>query len=259
MCYQNFKIYSRNCCLAFWSFSVGLKDATCASGSFYLLLPIAKQLCLLWLQFPKKFVKLIFTANQIFDLSANSPCQITKERLWQLWAALCSCNKCHFMIVPERIYFKRSISSHWRFSSVCCLSQFFFSYWSTCVGDLAAAILSILVLETQNVTFQICKTTQVLLDTVDSLNRLQRGLWMWLHWDWINTNLLFVLFQESGDDEYHGEHSDTEDEVDSDFDIDEGDEPDSDQEEDAPRRKSRVVTKAYKVETIRRSRILPVC
>uniref|UniRef100_A0A8C5ET56 Vacuolar protein sorting-associated protein 72 homolog n=1 Tax=Gouania willdenowi TaxID=441366 RepID=A0A8C5ET56_GOUWI len=42
---------------------------------------------------------------------------------------------------------------------------------------------------------------------------------------------------ESGDDEYHGEHSDTEDEVDSDFDIDEGDEPDSDQEEDAPRRK----------------------
>lgn len=58
---------------------------------------------------------------------------------------------------------------------------------------------------------------------------------------------LCVCFQESGDDEYHGEHSDTEDEVDSDFDIDEGDEPDSDQEEDAPRRKSRVVTKAYKV------------
>lgn len=60
----------------------------------------------------------------------------------------------------------------------------------------------------------------------------------------------FVSFQESGDDEYHGEHSDTEDEVDSDFDIDEGDEPDSDQEEDAPRRKSRVVTKAYKVATV---------
>lgn len=55
--------------------------------------------------------------------------------------------------------------------------------------------------------------------------------------------------KESGDDEYHGEHSDTEDEVDSDFDIDEGDEPDSDQEEDAPKRKSRVVTKAYKVST----------
>ncbi|XP_026885983.1 vacuolar protein sorting 72 homolog a [Electrophorus electricus] len=51
---------------------------------------------------------------------------------------------------------------------------------------------------------------------------------------------------ESGDDEYRGDHSDTEDEVDSDFDIDEGDEPDSDQEEDIPRRKSRVVTKAYK-------------
>ncbi|XP_061597796.1 vacuolar protein sorting 72 homolog a isoform X2 [Cololabis saira] len=51
---------------------------------------------------------------------------------------------------------------------------------------------------------------------------------------------------ESGDDEYHGEHSDTEDEVDSDFDIDEGDEPDSDHEDDAPKRKSRVVTKAYK-------------
>lgn len=55
--------------------------------------------------------------------------------------------------------------------------------------------------------------------------------------------------QESGDDEYHGEHSDTEDEVDSDFDIDEGDEPDSDQEDAAPKRKSRVVTKAYKVES----------
>lgn len=56
-----------------------------------------------------------------------------------------------------------------------------------------------------------------------------------------------IFPQESGDDEYRGEHSDTEDEVDSDFDIDEGDEPDSDQEDDAPRRKSRVVTKAYKV------------
>jgi hypothetical protein len=55
--------------------------------------------------------------------------------------------------------------------------------------------------------------------------------------------------QESGDDEYHGEHSDTEDEVDSDFDIDEGDEPDSDQEDAAPRKKMRVVTKAYKVRT----------
>uniref|UniRef100_A0A672PUS8 Vacuolar protein sorting-associated protein 72 homolog n=1 Tax=Sinocyclocheilus grahami TaxID=75366 RepID=A0A672PUS8_SINGR len=52
---------------------------------------------------------------------------------------------------------------------------------------------------------------------------------------------------ESGDDEYRGDHSDTEDVKTSDFDIDEGDEPDSDQEDDAPRRKSRVVTKAYKV------------
>ncbi|XP_066539517.1 vacuolar protein sorting-associated protein 72 homolog [Hoplias malabaricus] len=51
---------------------------------------------------------------------------------------------------------------------------------------------------------------------------------------------------ESGDDEYKGDLSDTEDEVDSDFDIDEGEEPDSEQEEDGPRRKSRVVTKAYK-------------
>ncbi|KAK5883570.1 hypothetical protein CesoFtcFv8_019884 [Champsocephalus esox] len=51
---------------------------------------------------------------------------------------------------------------------------------------------------------------------------------------------------ESGDDEYHGENSEDEDVVDSDFDIDEGDEPDSDKEDDAPKRKSRVVTKAYK-------------
>lgn len=61
---------------------------------------------------------------------------------------------------------------------------------------------------------------------------------------------VFFQFKESGDDEYKGDHSDSEDEVDSDFDIDEGDEPDSDQEEDAPRRKSRVVTKAYKVSAL---------
>ncbi|KAI7806186.1 vacuolar protein sorting-associated protein 72 homolog [Triplophysa rosa] len=54
-------------------------------------------------------------------------------------------------------------------------------------------------------------------------------------------------FQEvSGDEEYKGDLSETEDEVDSDFDIDEGDEPDREQEEDGPRKKSRVVTKAYK-------------
>ncbi|XP_063055084.1 vacuolar protein sorting-associated protein 72 homolog [Engraulis encrasicolus] len=51
---------------------------------------------------------------------------------------------------------------------------------------------------------------------------------------------------ESGDDEYKGDLTDTEDEVDSDFDIDEGEEPSSEQEEDGPRRKTRVVTKAYK-------------
>ncbi|XP_076136151.1 tropomodulin-4 isoform X1 [Alosa pseudoharengus] len=51
---------------------------------------------------------------------------------------------------------------------------------------------------------------------------------------------------ESGDDEYKGDLTDTEDEVDSDFDIDEGEEPSSEQEEDGPRRKCRVVTKAYK-------------
>ncbi|XP_076844683.1 vacuolar protein sorting-associated protein 72 homolog [Brachyhypopomus gauderio] len=51
---------------------------------------------------------------------------------------------------------------------------------------------------------------------------------------------------ESGDGEYKVELSDTADEVDSDFDIDEGEEPDSEQEEDGPRRKTRVVTKAYK-------------
>ncbi|NXG18661.1 VPS72 protein, partial [Grallaria varia] len=52
--------------------------------------------------------------------------------------------------------------------------------------------------------------------------------------------------EESGDDEYRGEHSDTDDEVDSDFDIDEGDEPASDQEEAEPRRRRRVLTKAYR-------------
>ncbi|XP_029813897.1 vacuolar protein sorting-associated protein 72 homolog, partial [Manacus vitellinus] len=55
-----------------------------------------------------------------------------------------------------------------------------------------------------------------------------------------------VIPQESGDDEYRGEHSDTEDEVDSDFDIDEGDEPGSDQDEAEPRRRRRVLTKAYR-------------
>lgn len=60
-------------------------------------------------------------------------------------------------------------------------------------------------------------------------------------------NLIALCPQESGDDEYQGDQSDTEDEVDSDFDIDEGDEPSSDGEAEEPRRKRRVVTKAYKV------------
>ncbi|XP_048374799.1 vacuolar protein sorting-associated protein 72 homolog [Sphaerodactylus townsendi] len=52
--------------------------------------------------------------------------------------------------------------------------------------------------------------------------------------------------EESGDDEYKGDQSDSDDEVDSDFDIDEGDEPTSDQDDEGPKRKRRVVTKAYK-------------
>ncbi|XP_073493729.1 vacuolar protein sorting-associated protein 72 homolog [Phyllobates terribilis] len=52
--------------------------------------------------------------------------------------------------------------------------------------------------------------------------------------------------EESGDEEYNQVRSESEDEVDSDFDIDEGDEPTSDHEEDEPKRKRRVVTKAYK-------------
>ncbi|XP_013921209.1 PREDICTED: vacuolar protein sorting-associated protein 72 homolog [Thamnophis sirtalis] len=52
--------------------------------------------------------------------------------------------------------------------------------------------------------------------------------------------------EESGDDEYKGDQSDSEDEVDSDFDIDEGDDPSSDQDDSVPKRKRRVVTKAYK-------------
>ncbi|XP_065607595.1 vacuolar protein sorting-associated protein 72 homolog [Cyrtonyx montezumae] len=52
--------------------------------------------------------------------------------------------------------------------------------------------------------------------------------------------------EESGDDEYRGDHSDSDDEVDSDFDIDEGEEPSSDQDESEPKRRRRVVTKAYR-------------
>ncbi|NXX50313.1 VPS72 protein, partial [Tricholaema leucomelas] len=52
--------------------------------------------------------------------------------------------------------------------------------------------------------------------------------------------------EESGDDEYRGDQSDSDDEVDSDFDIDEGEEPTSDQDESEPKRRRRVVTKAYR-------------
>ncbi|NXH10174.1 VPS72 protein, partial [Bucco capensis] len=52
--------------------------------------------------------------------------------------------------------------------------------------------------------------------------------------------------EESGDEEYRGDQSDSDDEVDSDFDIDEGEEPASDQDESEPKRRRRVVTKAYR-------------
>ncbi|XP_068778137.1 vacuolar protein sorting-associated protein 72 homolog [Struthio camelus] len=52
--------------------------------------------------------------------------------------------------------------------------------------------------------------------------------------------------EESGDDEYKGDQSESDDEVDSDFDIDEGEEPTSDQDESEPKRRCRVVTKAYR-------------
>lgn len=53
--------------------------------------------------------------------------------------------------------------------------------------------------------------------------------------------------QESGDDEYRGDQSDSDDEVDSDFDIDEGEEPASDQDDSEPKRRRRIITKAYRV------------
>ncbi|KAI6073084.1 Transcription factor-like 1 [Aix galericulata] len=53
--------------------------------------------------------------------------------------------------------------------------------------------------------------------------------------------------EESGDDEYRGDQSDSDDEVDSDFDIDEGEEPASDQDDSEPKRRRRIITKAYRV------------
>uniref|UniRef100_A0A8C3BGP3 Vacuolar protein sorting-associated protein 72 homolog n=1 Tax=Cairina moschata TaxID=8855 RepID=A0A8C3BGP3_CAIMO len=52
--------------------------------------------------------------------------------------------------------------------------------------------------------------------------------------------------EESGDDEYRGDQSDSDDEVDSDFDIDEGEEPASDQDDSEPKRRRRIITKAYR-------------
>ncbi|CAH1252158.1 VPS72 [Branchiostoma lanceolatum] len=52
--------------------------------------------------------------------------------------------------------------------------------------------------------------------------------------------------EESGDDEFESDAESSDDEVDSDFSASEDDEPVSDQEDDEPQRKRRVVTKAYK-------------
>lgn len=54
---------------------------------------------------------------------------------------------------------------------------------------------------------------------------------------------IFVWFYRSGDEK------EVEDDVDSDFDIDERDEPVSDHEDEAPKRQRKVVTKAYKVQS----------
>ncbi|NWY07730.1 VPS72 protein, partial [Nothoprocta ornata] len=59
--------------------------------------------------------------------------------------------------------------------------------------------------------------------------------------------------QESGDDEYRGEQSESDDEVDSDFDIDEGDEPGSEADESEPRPRRRGLPRAYRepIKTLR--------
>ncbi|XP_025902415.1 vacuolar protein sorting-associated protein 72 homolog [Nothoprocta perdicaria] len=58
---------------------------------------------------------------------------------------------------------------------------------------------------------------------------------------------------ESGDDEYRGEQSESDDEVDSDFDIDEGDEPGSEADESEPRPRRRGLPRAYRepIKTLR--------
>ena len=59
---------------------------------------------------------------------------------------------------------------------------------------------------------------------------------------------MLILYQEEDDKEYESEVSES-DYEDSDISIDENDEVKSD-EEDAPKKKKRVVTKAYKVELL---------
>ena len=59
---------------------------------------------------------------------------------------------------------------------------------------------------------------------------------------------MLILYQEEDDKEYESEVSES-DYEDSDISIDENDEVKSD-EEDAPKKKKRVVTKAYKVDLL---------
>ena len=68
----------------------------------------------------------------------------------------------------------------------------------------------------------------------------------------IKTDLIHIIFsfvsqlKEEGDGVYESEESD-DDDTDSDISIDENDEPKSDNEDEGPKKKRRVVTKAYKV------------
>ncbi|XP_055586706.1 vacuolar protein sorting-associated protein 72 homolog, partial [Uranotaenia lowii] len=63
-------------------------------------------------------------------------------------------------------------------------------------------------------------------------------------------------FSETADDrDYIQKNDDEEDVVDSDFSIDENDEPVSDQEEQAPKRRKKLVTKAYKEPVTRKPKI----
>ncbi|XP_053698241.1 vacuolar protein sorting-associated protein 72 homolog [Sabethes cyaneus] len=66
-------------------------------------------------------------------------------------------------------------------------------------------------------------------------------------------------FQDAADDkEYIQKNEDEDDIVDSDFSIDENDEPVSDQEEEIPKRKKKVVTRAYKEPTKKSSPVKAV-